>query len=303
MSKKINEDRLVETGKEILANSPNLSTDFALLHSVLCQVGLPRSKVEGTEYMTGTDRAWISLTAGKLDVGKGPEQQIIPYGPIPRLALAWVSTYAKRHGTREIPIGDSAAEFLRKMGMPVDGGKRYKMLRTQMHALAACTLHLGSQGRNFKGQPVEQFDAWVADNETRNHALWPGTMKLSHSYYNALIESGVPLDNRALKALSASSMALDIYTFLAYRLHHITNPVRVTWKQLAVQFGNSVMNAREEVSKEKTNQAVKDFSRGFKTALNRTLIVYPQAKVDIVRGGITMFPSPPPIAKKQVAMT
>lgn len=77
---------------------------------------------------------------------------------MPRLALAWVS-YAKRHNTREIPIGDSAAEFLRLMDMESQGA-RYATC-AQMHALAACRLQLGFKGRTFNGQPVEQFDAWL----------------------------------------------------------------------------------------------------------------------------------------------
>ena len=63
------------------------------------------------------------VQAGFLDEGNGPVVQPIPYGAMPRLALAWVSTYAKRHKTREIPIGDSAAEFLRLVGMDSQGNR------------------------------------------------------------------------------------------------------------------------------------------------------------------------------------
>lgn len=117
------------------------------------------------------------IQAGFLDEGNGPVQQPIPYGAMPRLALSWVSTYAKRYKTREIPIGDTASEFLRNMGMD-DQGNRYKTLRKQMHALAACRLQLGFKGRTFNGQPVEQFDAWIPDRETHSRALWPGVMLL-----------------------------------------------------------------------------------------------------------------------------
>jgi hypothetical protein len=60
------------------------------------------------------------VQAGYLDEGKGPVQQPIPYGALPRLALAHVSTHAARHKTREIPVGDSAAQFLELMGMCSD---------------------------------------------------------------------------------------------------------------------------------------------------------------------------------------
>ncbi len=67
---------------------------------------------------------------------------------MPRLGLAWVSTFAVRNKEREIPIGDSAAEFLRLMGMESDG-RRYTTLRKQMHALAAARLQLGFKGRTW----------------------------------------------------------------------------------------------------------------------------------------------------------
>lgn len=141
-----------------IANEPPDGEDMAFSHAILCQVGLPRAQIAEREFMRRSGDAWLSVQAGYLDEGNGPVAQPVPYGVMPRLALAWVSTYAKRHKTREVPIGDSAAQFLRLVGMDTQGA-RYKTLRTQMHALAACRLQLGFKGRTFNGQPVEQFDA------------------------------------------------------------------------------------------------------------------------------------------------
>ncbi|MGW8346810.1 replication protein RepA, partial [Xanthomonas axonopodis pv. khayae] len=193
------EQKLIATGAEI-ATTPPAGDDMAFTHSVLCQVGLPRSKVEGREFMRESGAAWVNVQAGYLDEGRGPVLQPIPYGVTPRLALAWVSTFAKRENTREIPIGDSAAEFLRLMGITDDQGGRYTTLRRQMHALAACRLQLGFMGRTYNGQPVEQFDAWLSNKDAPQKALWPGTMILSEGYFNSLMDSAVPLDNRALMA-------------------------------------------------------------------------------------------------------
>ena len=97
---------------------------MAFTHAVFCQVGLPRSKVKSREFMRRSGAAWVNVQAGFLDEGNGPVEQPIPYGALPRLALAHVGTYAVRYKTREIPIGDSAAEFLQWMGMG-DDGRRY----------------------------------------------------------------------------------------------------------------------------------------------------------------------------------
>ncbi|MEA3270376.1 MAG: replication protein RepA [Pseudomonadota bacterium] len=283
------DQKLIEVSAEIASSSQEEAREnMAFTHAVLCQVGLPRSKVEGREFMRQSGSAWVNVQAGYLDEGRGPVLQPIPYGVMPRLALAWVSSYAKRDNTREIPIGDSAAEFLRLMGMD-DQGARYTTLRRQMHALAACRLQLGFKGRTYNGQPVQQFDAWLANGEAQQRSLWPGTMVLSEGYFDSLMDSAVPLDNRALMALKGSALALDVYTWLAHRLHRVGGRgVTLHWKSLREQF------AQEYRGKDPD----KDFKKEFLPALKKVLAVYPQARVKPVTGGVLLIGSPPPIPYK-----
>ena len=273
----------------LIEGQPPSGEDMAFTHSILCQVGLPRSKVDALHFLRHSGSAWVSVQAGFLDEGKGPVQQQVPYGPMPRLALAWVSTYAMRNKTREIPIGESAAEFLRLMGMESEG-RRYATLRGQMHALAACHLQFGFKGRTFNSQPVEQFDAWQTNEiKKSSRPLWPGVMLLSQPYFDSLIESAVPLDNRALHALKGSALALDVYAWLAHRLHRIEGrPSILHWKSLREQF------AQEYQGKDPD----KDFKDAFLPQLKNVLAVYPQAKVKRVTGGLMLMSSPPPIQKK-----
>lgn len=282
--------KLIDASALIATEPPN-GEDMAFTHAVLCQVGLPRSKMDGREFMRQSGAAWVNVQAGYLDEGNGPVMQPIPYGAMPRLALAWLSTYAKRNNTREIPIGDSASEFLRLLGQPTTGGERgsFRTLRTQMHALAACRLQLGYKGRTFTGQPVEQFDAWQSNKDTQQKAFWPGVMLLSDGYFSELMTNGVPLDNRALHALKGSALALDVYAWLAHRLHRIEGrPVILHWKSLREQF------AQEYQGKDPD----KDFKDAFLPQLKKALLVYPKAKVKQVTGGLMLLPSPPPIPFK-----
>ena len=283
------DNKLIETAVQIASTSPDGFGDFmAFTHAVLCQVGLPRSKVEGREFLRQSGSAWINIQAGILDEGKGPVLQPIPYGVMPRLALAWVSTFAMRNDTPVIPIGDSAAEFLRLMGMD-DQGARYTTLRRQMHALAACRVQMGYKGRNIPNMaPVKQFDAWVGNND-HQRALWPGIMTLSDEYFSELRASAVPLDNRALLALKGSALALDVYAWLAHRLHRIHGRgVTLYWANLREQF------AQEYKGKDPD----KDFKKEFVPTLKKVLAVYPQAKVKPVTGGVLLLGSPPPIPYK-----
>ena len=283
------EIKLIDAGA-VIEGQPPSGEDMAFTHSILCQVGLPRSKVDGLHFLRHSGNAWVSVQAGLLDEGKGPVQQSVPYGPMPRLALAWVSTYAMRNKTREIPIGDSAADFLRLMGMGDTQGARYATLREQMHALAACRLQFGLKGRTFSSQPVEQFDAWQTNEiKKATRPLWPGVMLLSQTYFDSLMDSAVPLDNRALHALKGSALALDVYAWLAHRLHRIEGrPAILHWKSLRDQF------AQEYQGKDPN----KDFKDAFLPQLKNVLAVYPKAKVKQVTGGLMLMHSPPPIPKK-----
>jgi len=48
-----------------------------------------------------------------------------------------------------------------------------------------------------------------------------GFMAIDYSHFVSLQKHAVPLDERALAALSHSAMALDIYAWLAQRLHRV----------------------------------------------------------------------------------
>ncbi|MBP9654931.1 MAG: hypothetical protein KBE19_11140, partial [Rhodocyclaceae bacterium] len=80
------DQKLIGAGAEI-ATTPPAGEDMAFTHAVLCQVGLPRAKVEGREFMRQSGAAWVNVQAGYLDEGHGPVLQPIPYGVMPRLGL------------------------------------------------------------------------------------------------------------------------------------------------------------------------------------------------------------------------
>ncbi|HHW4685818.1 MAG TPA: replication protein RepA, partial [Xylella sp.] len=157
----------------------------------MCQVGLPRSKVEGSSFERISGAAALLVEAGKLWDGEKFVQQPIPYGPMPRLMLAWMNTYAVRFNTPVIPIGDSASEFLRMLGKGSNGGRNgaYTTFRKQVQALSACRMTLGfnANGRahTYEGKPIKHFDAWLSGKEEQR-PLWPGTVSFFDDYYQTL---------------------------------------------------------------------------------------------------------------------
>ncbi len=133
-------------------------------------------------------------------------------------------------------------------------------------------------------------------------------MQLSHDYFQSLTNHAVPLDEAHIAALSHSALALDIYTWLAQRLHRIPagKPARVSWPALHGQFGQGYDPER-----------IDNFRRVFRVALKEVLTAYKAARVDdddpkpprlYSQGGravwrekpakgLTLHNSPPPVRK------
>lgn len=287
------QERLVMTAAEIAGERPD-EDDRAYMHSILCQVGLPRSKVDGTSFERHSGGVALLVEAGKLWDGKEFVQQLIPYGPMPRLMLAWMNTYAVRFNTHEIPIGDSASEFLRLLGKSTNGGVRgsFTTFRKQVQAISACRMTLGfnSNGRahTYEGKPIKHFDAWIAEDEEQR-PFWPGIVTFSQDYYDTLKDHAVPIDLRAFMELKGSALAMDIYTWLAQRLHRLTGrPTVLHWASLREQFGQEYQGKDPD----------KDFKDAFVPQLKKVLAVYPKAKVKQITGGLMLMASPPPIPLK-----
>jgi hypothetical protein len=90
--------------------------------------------------------------------------------------------------------------------------------------------------------------------------------------------------------LKQSALALDVYAWLAHRLHRVQSPSgeRVSWPALQAQFGEY--------------RNVKDFRREAMEALVVVQAAYPAAKVEPIRGGLLLRASAPPVPKIAVSV-
>ena len=141
------------------------------------------------------------------------------------------------------------------------------------------------RSRQIDARIVSGFDLWFPKDD-RQRTLWPTTVCLSHDYFTSLQRHAVPLDERALAALSHSAMALDVYAWMAQRLHRIPKPHRqlVPWVALKDQFGAGY-------------GACASSGEVFLQALRQVHVVYPAAKLEVNRQGLLLYTSPPPVAK------
>ena len=263
------------------------------MHAVLCQVGLPRSEVKGREFTRTTGGASMLIEAGKWFDGFRYHDMPLPFGTRPRLVLFHVCSEAIRTKSPVVEVERSASAFLERLRIKKNG-ESFAAFKKQMLALAACRMQIGYRTEtkvvNVKCDPISRFDAWM-QNDNGQLGLWPGSITLSSEFYETLREHAVPLDPRAISALQNSALALDAYTWLAHRLCRVRQAKGLTlyWKNLKDQFGQEY-------------RTTKDFKREFVHALRKAHAVYPDAKMEIVRGGLRLFPSPPPIKRRQVVV-
>lgn len=284
-------DRLVEARLSLLDDYTGRET-VHYVHSVLAQVSLPRKAVQERTFSRSSGMVGIQLDAGSLWDGSKFVQQPLPYGPMPRLIMAWVNAYAKKRKTREIPVGKSASEFLRLLGYAsVSGGSRgvYTSFSKQSKALAACKMTLGYGKITVNERVFAQFEGLQGER-----SIWPGTLLLSDDYYNSLMEHATPLPLAALQALRGSALGLDILAFLAHRLRRVTKSEGepVSWEALKGQFGQEYAA---------NSLGMKSFKQEFTRALGDVLEVYRGARIEpLMCGGVQigklLLKSPPPVA-------
>ena len=89
-----------------------------------------------------------------------------------------------------------------------------------------------------------------------------------------------------MRAIGTRSLALDVYIWLAYRLHSLNRSTPVTWTAQHGQFGAGF-------------KAVRQLKPTFREALAIALAVYPEAKVGVEAAGVVLHPSPPAVARSE----
>ena len=283
-TKKPTQERILDNAVTIRLGE---TADPVYQHGLLCQVVLPRSKPDGDTFIRNYAGGSVEVKAGNLWDGFAWEKQPLPYGAKARAALIHINTQSILTQSPKIDLGESARSFMKNLGMNVDGGRDYKLFKLQMKALAACSFKLGyfrdGVPTTVRANPIKEFQAWLTDQDGQP-VLWPASLTLSTDYFEDLLKHAVPLDPRAIRSLVHHALAIDAYSFFARRLHSLEKPVQVTWRQFHEQFGQEYND-------------LKNFKKRWIEAIRQALAVYPDAKVEDVRGGLLLKPSYPPIHK------
>lgn len=260
---------------------------IGIAHTGFAMAALPHKKTAETVWKRDGGAVTLIVESG-LDSQLRPVG--IPFGSLARLILIYLQTEAVKTRSREVELGSSMNAWLGAMGVTV-GGKTYQLVREQAHRISRCRLtflrRAGAGERVTNGAFVR--DAILGLDSTHGQMpLWQERVELDEGFYRSLIDHPLPLREKAIKAVSSRSMAIDLYVWLAYRLHVLERPLEISWPALKVQFG--------EAYKE-----IRFFRRDVLPSLELALAAYPEAHVTIdEKMGLTLYPSPPPVPERKM---
>ena len=227
----------------------------------------------------------------KLVMVAGADNRL-PYGNLPRLILAWVTTEAVRTQSRELVLGKSLSEFMKTLGVYTTSGETQTRLRNQMKRLFGCTVSLIYKDENVNATVnaviADHTVFWWNERKPDQPSLWDSKIELSEKFFNEIIRRPVPLDLNALTALKRCSLGLDLYLWLTYRTFTLRAPLRLTWQHLYHQFD-------ADPSKAGNHDTVQYFRRKVLRELKKIKLAWPGLNYATAPGVLILHPSTPAI--------
>ena len=215
----------------------------------------------------------------------------LPFGNLPRLILAWVSTEAVRTQSRVLVLGKSLSDFMRTLDIYSSSGRKHTRLRNQMKRLFGCTVTMIYEDENVDAT----VNAVIADstvfwwNKPAQPSLWESKIELGEKFYNEIVNHPVPIEMNTLTALKRSTLGLDLYLWLVYRTFTLRAPLRLTWRLLYCQFGAHPDKASD-------NNTVQHFRYKVLRELKKIKMAWSGLNYSTARGLLILHPSTPAIA-------
>jgi hypothetical protein len=247
------------------------------------QAGMPHTDPHTPQHVRSNGALTLTMMAPPV-VG-------LPYGSLPRLLLTWLTTEAVRHKERRLVLGNTLRAFMGQLGLNPSGGRRGDItrLRNQMRRLFASSISCvydGPSGWAMANVNVaDQAELWWDPKHPDQLDLWDSTVTLGEQFFEEIVRRPVPIDIRALRALTRSPLAIDLYVWLTYRMSYLQEPTTVPWELLALQTGAHYREVRQ-------------FRRRALEALPKVAAIYPAAQVKPAIDeagrplGLTLEPSP-----------
>lgn len=276
------ERAVVEAAYQVLAEE---TESIGFTYSGFALTSLPHKEQQEMVWRREGHNLTLVLQSGTDRLGKTIG---LPYGSYARFILLFLQSEAVKTGSREIELGRSMQVWLGRMGLSI-GGNSYRIVKEQAKRISVCRLTFfsmnGDQEVLRNGGFVEGAITMTGISTSPDQpSLWQDKVRLDEAFYKALREHPVPVSEGALKAIGPRSMSIDVYIWLAYRLHALKRDTDVSWSALYSQFGAGFKRLRA-------------FRAQFLESLQLSLAAYPEARVTVSETGVTLHPSRPAIAK------
>jgi hypothetical protein len=272
-------------------------SELAFQHTVFCQTSLPYRDPgdDVREWLRSQGTTILQIEAGQVwhAARKAFVKIGLPWGTKPRLILAHLNAEALQHRSPVIEIEGSLSAFVRRI-RGFKHGREFQAFKEQLTRLANGTFRFVVQTEDGPEQTNDQiirnFKLWPEKDE-RQRVLWPTEIRFSAEYFTSLQQHAVPLHEADLAALAHTALGLDIYAWLAQRLHRIEpkRSVFISWEALRQQFGPDYGR-------------MNNFKAKFRLALRQVRARYLAARIELDERGMTLHNSPPPVGKRLVAL-
>ena len=275
----------------LLVGASEADPDLGFMARTMALCSLPRSNPGNRlQYKRVNGPFTLYMTAG------GGHK--LPYGNLPRLLLAWVSTEAVRTRSRVLVLGRSLSEFMRALNIYSNSGRVHTRLRNQMNRLFGCTVTMvyeepGGFAR-ISSFVADKHEFWWNERKPNESSLWESKIELGEKFFNEIVRHPVPIDMNTLTALKRSPLGLDLYLWLVYRTFALRAPKQLSWRQVYRQFGVDPDKASDKVT-------VQNFRRKVLRELNKIGLAWPGLDYSTAPGLLILNPSISAIAPVEQA--
>lgn len=268
--------QLIEDALEIEQEEARAAGALGYMARTLAQATLPHTDPKlpaGMLYSRDTGRLTLSVAPTSRRHG-------IPYGSIPRVILAWICSEAVKTKERTLSLGHSQSEFLERLSLHNNGRDiaRFRDQALRLFKSVISVEYTDDSDGDLSARLLisEASHVFWHPKASEQRGFWESSLELSEGFFREVMAAPVPIDMRVFHALSKSPLAMDIYTWLTYRMFILRRSGRpsafVPWAGLKAQFGAGYPN---------TDQGFRDFKKGFRLRLKEVLLFYPAAQAHI----------------------
>lgn len=271
------------------------------LHSGFCQAALPHREPKNPlePWIRRNGAYQLVIRPGILPLRDTVMSIGVPYGTKARLIMIYFQTEAVRTRNQLVDLGPTMAWWLKRMGLSTSGGPRgsYAPVREQALRIARCEFTMRferstAEARLADQRIVDGMDLWRDDSSGeemfRTGGEWVRHVRLSDAFFEHLMEHAVPLSEESIARLKHSSLALDLYVWLTYRLHALQKETTIPWYALSDHFGSE--------------SGHRQLAFRLKEVLKDVLAVYPEANVEASGRGLILRPSRPSVPVNSVVV-